>query len=391
MKPCPNPAKLRGFSLLELAVTLVIIGAIGTLFWQFLPRIRNLPAIARLSAPTLVNAENALNGFILSNSRLPCPDTSGTGVEDCSVTASVALPVVGWLPYKTLGLSLSERVRYGVYRAPAVAPAGVATDGDLAALKDRYQPLLPPGIASSQLNGLDFCVGLRNLVVTPGTVLQADIRTAAGAQSIPIAYGLAVAGADDADRDGSPFDGANVAAGKFAATGTPRSATYDDQSTTVGIAELFTRLGCASRLADANSAARAAYAAYDIDQFAQRYISFRSFAIQVRQMNVTLADVDIIVTTFDQAIAIGTSWSGIALASETGGAGAAANVPAVFAVVAAAGALAGAVANKILAEDALSFARSQLPPATAFKAAAANDLLLAGARAKTLDQKGLLP
>ncbi len=397
MKCSSQRAAMRGFSLIELAVVMAVIGALGMVFWQFLPRIMSLPVMARLTAPTLSRAEEALNGFILANNRLPCPDTNGTGFENCAVAASGVLPVIGLLPFKTLGLSfLSEPVRYGVYRAPAVSPAGVTTDADLTTLLDRHQPLLPPGVTSTALNGLDFCTALRNVATTnftvgPGPVLRTTLALI-GTQIAPMAYGLAVAGAIDADGNGLRFDGLNVVAGQFAANGTPHSAIYDDQSTTVGVTELFTRLGCASRLAEASSAARAAFAAYDIDQFATRYIGFRSFAIRVRDMNVTAANVGIAISTADLAIAVGASWSGVALVAETAGAaGAAVTVPAVAAVVAATAALAAAVASKVLADQALVFAHSQLPPAQAFKVATAADLLAAGTRATALDQKGLLP
>jgi len=68
----------------------------------------------------------------------------------------------------------------------------------------------------------------------------------------------------------------------------------------------------------------------------------------------------------------------IALASETGGAGASVKHSAGIAVVAATAALAGAVANKIIADNALVFARTQLPPATTFKTATASDLVWRG-------------
>lgn len=383
-------ARMRGFSLIELAVVLLVIGASGMLLWQFLPRLKSLPVIAKMTAPTLTRAEAALNGFILANSRLPCPDSNGTGVEDCSVSAGVAPVTVGWLPHRTLGLSLSEPVRYGVYRAPALAPAALTTDGDLAVKYDRYQPLLPSGVTSTQINGLDFCAALRSLAATPGTVLTTSL-VLNGTQTMPIAYGLAVAGASDADGDGSMFDGKNAVAGQFAASSTPHSSIYDDQSITVGITELFTRLGCASRLAEVNSAARATYAAYDTDRFAARYVDFRNFAISVRKMNLQGAKVGVFIASADLAIAVGTNWSGLALTAATGGAAAPAQVAAALAMVAAIATEVQAIASVVLAENALTLAQSKLGPAQAFKAGTTADLVAASARAKALDLKGLLP
>jgi prepilin-type N-terminal cleavage/methylation domain-containing protein len=394
MKSFSTKKQARGFSLLELAVVMMLVGVLGMVFWQFLPRIMQLPAIAKLNAPALRLADDAVKGFVLVQSRLPCPDTTGSGFEDCTVPPSGVVPVMGWLPARSLGLSLSERVRYGVYRAPAVAPASVVTDGDLAALKNRQQPLLPPGLTSTQTNGLDFCVGLRNLVATPGTVLTAGVG-GSGPQNIPIAYGLAVAGPTDANGDGAMFDGLNTVAGKFSAAGTPRSSVpgqeYDDETVTTGVGELFTRLGCASRLAEANSAARAAWAAYDTDQFAQRYVAFRTFAITVREMNVTAANVGIVLAAADLAISVGTGWSGVALVAVTAGGAGGGTAAAVAASVAATAALGVATASKVMADNAVTLARSQLAPAQSFKTATAGDVILANARALELDQKGLLP
>lgn len=376
-----------GFSLVELALTLAIVGALGLLLWQLAPRLKSLPAIARLTAPTLVNAEDSLNGFILANSRLPCPDTTpaGGGPEDCSAGATV-----GWLPVRTLGLSLSERVRYGVYRAPSL-------DADLAALPNRHQPLLPAPLNAAEpvyLNGLDFCVGLRNLTGTAGgTVLTA------GLQQVPIAYGLAVAGAGDADNvtdaggNRSPFDGLNTQAGRFALAGTAHGASYDDDTRAVGGAELFTRLGCATRLASANAAARAAYAAYDLDQVAAMYASFRVFQVTVSDLNKSMADTGVVFATADLAIAIAGMSNVVALLGQPGSA-----IPAAAAAILSAAAiglaiysLTEAINGVQPAIDDLATANSQNTAAQNFNGKTLSDLGDAAARVGALDAKGLLP
>lgn len=387
--------KSGGFSLLEMSLVVMIMGAMGTAVWQFLPQLKAL--IAQQTVSDLAKSDEALNGFILVNSRLPCPDTTGTGIENCNANPDGTFPI-GWIPFKTMGLNLSQRVRYGVYRQPAAAAASVTSDADLAVLKDRFQPQLPSG-SSNRLNGLDFCVGLRNLAMNAGaslTGLRAYMVFGASQQSVPIAYGLAVGGAHDADNDGSLFDGSNMLAGRFAATGTAHSSIYDDETITVGIGELFTRIGCASRLAETNSAVRAAYAAYDIDRIATTYIDFRTFAIQVRNQVVTAANVSIALSTADLAISVGTSWSSVALMAETAGTTAYTVPLAVAAVAGATAGLAAAIVSKVKADQALSLAQSKLAPAVAFKGSAltsgtAYDLDKAVTRAMTLDQKGLLP
>ena len=356
---------------------------------QLAPRLKSLPAIARLTAPTLVNAEEALNGFILANSRLPCPDTTpaGGGPEDCSAGATV-----GWLPVRTLGLSLSERVRYGVYRAPSLTPA---LDADLAALPNRHQPLLPAPLNAAEpvyLNGLDFCVGLRNLTGTAGgTVLTA------GLQQVPIAYGLAVAGAGDADNvadaggNRSPFDGLNTQAGRFALAGSAHSASYDDDTRTVGSAELFTRLGCATRLASANAAARAAYAAYDLDQVASMYLRFRNFQKDVKTVNKTMVDLSIVVASSNMLIAVGNAGIATTNVPLTAGVSTWVLVQSTAMIIAAAASLASAVTGMQGAVAAQANANNQLAAATNFNAQTAGDLGVAAARVGTLDAKGLLP
>lgn len=363
----------RGFSLLELSVVLVIAGVMGAVLWRVLPGWRPA-ADGDPAGRDLVVAEQAVQGFVLSAQRLPCPDNSadGAGVEQCDAGAAI-----GRLPVRTLGLPASfGQLRYGVHR-------GNAGVGDLTLAANRHAPLLPPGSSSAVVNGLDFCVGLQQAQTAgPGPGF------AVGGESA--AFAIAHPGKEDRDRDGRLFDGDNRDTA-FAMPGTPQSAAYDDDVLAVGYGELAARLGCMQRLGIANGGARAAYAAYDEDRFAAMYVAFRVLALDVRRSNTRMAEATMELAIADLAIAVATSASAVALAALSAGSAAGAVAGAVAAVAAATAALTAAILARDAALDAEVVASDQLAAARAFKARTAALLLTGRARAVALDAAGLQP
>lgn len=363
----------RGFSLIELAMVLAILGVTGLALWKLTASLR--PAAQSQPAEIqLAEASQALEGFILARHRLPCPDLDGDGNENCGAEA------IGTLPAGTLGLPRASALRYGVYRRPnAVDPV----DADLAAVKDRYQPLLPPGTTSAVQNGLDFCAALRNAAGAPGAL------TAGGASGVPVAYALAHPGAGDADGSGGPFDGLNATGFELPSRALDES--YDDRVFATGLTELAARLGCPQRLAAANAAARSAYAAYDEDRYAAMYQRFRVFGSAVRETDVAFDAALEAMAVIDLATATATGITAVALGLVSNASTGPEVAGALFSVTLAVAALAAQSAKLAMSVVALETAKEQKNAADTYKTQTAQWATQAASAALQADAKGLLP
>lgn len=128
----------RGFTVLEMAVTVSVLGVLAVTATSLANGYVDVRARARAQADAEV-ARQAVLGFVLQHKRLPCPDLSAAG-EVGREGVGGACPAgaqVGWLPYESLGLPRPEagrRMRYAVARnaagADLVAPTGAGTDFD---------------------------------------------------------------------------------------------------------------------------------------------------------------------------------------------------------------------------------------------------------------------
>ena len=103
--------KARGFSLLELAIVLAII---GFLLGGLLPTIASQVEQQRRSetAVRLKEINDALQGYAIINGYLPCPTTTtdpanaNYGLADATCSADPAAE--GYLPWRTLGVSQTD-------------------------------------------------------------------------------------------------------------------------------------------------------------------------------------------------------------------------------------------------------------------------------------------
>ncbi len=268
----PGARRQAGLTLIELAVTLVILGVIGILLVHWLgttARERRHDA----QRTVLQRADDALLGFAAIHGRLPCPAVDGEGREDCTAAS------VGRLPWRSLGLpdQRAGGVRYGVLRASGVvtlpefdlATFDATLDADLAQRVDRTRTLqvlangpdvtvahfvqpydncsrLPAGDASCtsapqlHMNSLDFCEALRSASLLPPTTAFVHTRREDAPTQIAgnVAYALAL---PDAAQPATEHTGASTA---FHSPRRPSTPEYQDRVLAVGIDQLWTRLRC---------------------------------------------------------------------------------------------------------------------------------------------------
>ena len=127
------PGRCAGFTVIELAVVLVVIALLlGSILVPLQTQVEQRQIGD--TQKTLEEIREALVGFAVANSYLPCPDTSGDGASD-PATPGVCPNVEGFVPWATLGVSRGDawgnRFRYRVAPEFTNTPlSGTCATGD---------------------------------------------------------------------------------------------------------------------------------------------------------------------------------------------------------------------------------------------------------------------
>ena len=228
-----------GFSLLEVTISMVVIGLLaGASLGVWRPASERLDELRAESFLKVV--QQAVIRFAQTSFRLPCPDTTGNGYENCGAGKT------GRVPYYTLGMELGgnvanvgnsyENLLYGVYRA---------ANADLAQLIERTGDIRDPEtseVVAPDIN--DFRQALMTAAASNTVATEVHVTgdgSTTGAENCAsnrvanLAFVLISAGARDRDGDNNGFDGLNAnwsanGGGSLCASSPllRQSANYDD-------------------------------------------------------------------------------------------------------------------------------------------------------------------
>jgi len=147
-----------GFTLLELAVVLVVAGLMSWAAFSGYTTVSQEQEIERGRAEAQ-QLQSVLRAFALRNGRLPCPAVNAEGYETETAGNCSSGNQLGWFPYISVGLALPPdrlRARYSVFRA---ANATAALDADLAVALERTGDTVGD---TTYLDATDLIVALNN-------------------------------------------------------------------------------------------------------------------------------------------------------------------------------------------------------------------------------------
>lgn len=231
--PEARAARARGFTLVEIALALLIVGILAVSLM--------VPTGARLeearrseTAKSLDTVREAILGFAMVHGRLPCPDyrndpaDANYGTEDCTPVQTGAA-TEGFLPWKTLGVP--ETDAWGRHRSSAAEPR----HGDWHYRVERHYT------QAAQIKTSVTATGVAQAFPTD----QLEVYDHAGnPQTTATEYAVAIVFSTGANGEA---DGRNETVDSEYETDTPRT-DFDDQLIWIGRPLLAARLYAAGKL-----------------------------------------------------------------------------------------------------------------------------------------------
>ena len=176
--------QVRGFTLVEVAIVLVIVGLLVSAFLAPLSAQRDLKDYSQVRTD-LAQIQEALNGFAVANGRLPCPDTTGDGIADACVGVTSATSTPGNLPWVTLGMQANDPwnspYQYRVNDAFGTTFT-LSTTGSGAGILKVYTDNTLGAIVANNVPAVIYSSGKNGAVQPPISADELENRTTAGAK-----------------------------------------------------------------------------------------------------------------------------------------------------------------------------------------------------------------
>lgn len=174
----------HGFTLVEMAVVLVIVGLLIAGLLTPLSAQRDIKDYSEAKA-SLDQIKEALYGYAVANGKLPCPDADGDGVANACSGITDATSTGGNLPWVTLGVQRNDpwnrpyqyRINDAFSTTFSLSTAGTGT-GILRVYKDNT-------LAATEANNVPAIIytsGKNGAIQPPTSADELENRTTAGAK-----------------------------------------------------------------------------------------------------------------------------------------------------------------------------------------------------------------